>query len=129
MIDQYSKYKDNQDVKIVTCSFFGDNRGYSYLCDFYVEVGETVVAQMRDGEMKFLTVQSVKDSSHIMPNPPFKKYGWLIGVLSQEKILYYKHRDDDIGVKSNAEEIGASAVPKVEPPKDDIDDKMKAIFG
>jgi len=129
MIDQYSKYKGDPNVKIITCSFHGDNRGYSYLTDFDVAAGDTVVARMRDGEMKCLTVQAVKDSSHIMPNPPFKKYAWVCGLVRYGMAEFYMTKDDDIGVKSNAEELGAVAVPKAEPPKDDLEDKMKAIFG
>jgi hypothetical protein len=129
MIDQFQKYKDNKDVKIIACTFHGDNRAYSYLTDFDVEVGDTVVARMKDGEMKCLKVTNVQDSSHIMPNPPFKKYGWVVGGFSQDTILDYAHRDDDIGAIPNSIEKSAVAVPKVEPPKDDTEDRMKAIFG
>ena len=38
-------------------------------------------------------------------------------------------KDDDIGVKSNASELGAVEVPKAAPPKDDLDERMKSIFG
>jgi hypothetical protein len=129
MIDQYSKYKDNKEVKIITCSFYGDNRGYSYLCDFYVNVGDTVVARMKDGEMKCLTVQAVKDSSCIMPNPPFKKYAWVCGIVGYGMPEFYMKKDDDIGMKSNASDLGAVEVPKPAPPKDDLDERMKSIFG
>lgn len=129
MIDQYQKYKDNKDVKIIKCSFHGDNRGYSYLTDLDVDVGDVVIASMKDGEMKCLTVQEVKDSSHIMPNPPFKKYAWVCQLVDPSAVSRYKHIDDDIGVVSHAEQLGAVAIPKLSPPKDDVDDKMKAIFG
>lgn len=129
MIDQYSKYKDNKEVKIITCSFHGDNRGYSYLCDLDVKVGDTVVARMKDGEMKCLTVQAVKDSSHIMPNPPFKKYAWVCQLIDPIAVYKYIGIDDDIGVKSNAADLGAVEVPKPAPPKDDLDERMKSIFG
>ena len=129
MIDQFSKYKGSQEVKIITCSFHGDNRGYSYLCDFDVKTGDTVVARMRDGEMKCLTVQAVKDSSHIMPNPPFKKYAWVCGLVRYGLPEFYATKDDDIGVKSNASELGAVEVPEAAPPKDDLEERMKSIFG
>ena len=129
MIDQFSKYKDNPNVKIIACTFHGDNRAYSYLCDFDVEVGDTVVARMRDGEMKCLTVTKAQDSSHIMPNPPFKKYAWVCGIVQHQRVKHYNHIDDDIGVRSNASELGAFEVPKATPPKDDLDERMKSIFG
>ena len=130
MIDQYQKHKDNPNVKIITCTFHGDNRGYSYLTDFDVEVGDTVVARMRDGEMKCLTVQAVKDSSHIMPNPPFKKYGWVCGIVQYQQVTHYTHIDDDIGTPAPVnKELGAKPVEPKPAPKDDLDDKLKAIFG
>lgn len=129
MIDQYFKYKDNKNVKIIACTFHGDNRAYSYLTDFDVEVGDTVVARMRDGEMKCLKVTNVQDSSHIMPNPPFKKYAWVCGFIRYGMPEFYMTKDDDIGAVPNSIEKSAVAVPKVEPPKDDTEDRMKAIFG
>lgn len=130
MIDQFEKYKNNPNVKIITCGFHGDNRGYSYLCDFDVDVGDTVVARMRDGEMKCLTVQTVKGSSHIMPNPPFKKYAWVCGIVKQFAVNHYASKDDDIGVTSKQEDVGAVEFIKPEVnAAPSVNDRMKDIFG
>ena len=128
MIDQYSKYKDSEKVKIVTCSFIGDNRGYSYLCDQEVQVSDIGVVETRDGP-KCVTVSKVQDSSHIMPSLSFKKYGWLRGVVKADRHYHYQNIDNDIGVKPSAFEHVGVDIPKPEEPKDDLDDVLNNIFG
>lgn len=129
MIDQASKYKGSERVWLVTACFHGDNRGYSYLCDIEdIEVGDIGIARMKDGEMKCLTITAVKSSDEIMPNPPFKKYGWICGVIIQDIVYHYQHIDDDVGVvKSDFESSAIKEESKQQ--RQEVDDIMDSIFG
>lgn len=131
MQSQYEKYKDSSVVKIITACFNGDNRGYSYLCDFPVQVGDTVIASMRGGEMKFLSVASVKEASHIDPKPSFGKYAWVCGHVKKDAVNEYMVKDNDL-VVAKSQPFGGSIPTKEESkgaPKDDVQSKMDSIFG
>ncbi len=130
MLDQFTKYKDNPNIKIAHCSFIGDNRGYDYLTNLDVAVGDYVFVKVPDGYPKVAEVRSIKDRSQIIPNPPFKKYGWVRGVVSLESYNRYNTIDDDIGVKPHSMEAGATTAPAVEKPKEKTSEELlDDLFG
>lgn len=124
MSDQRTKYIDDPSVKLILARFMTDDKGYNYLCDKDVAVGDYVITRVPSGELKPLEVLSVKDASEMLPNPHFKRYAWVCAVIPRMEEEYYHQRDRDIDTKPFDD---VKELPKK--PVDDLDDRLKAIFG
>lgn len=78
MKSQKQKYINRPDILLVTASFLGDNRGYTYLCQAPVKVGDAALAHQGGNEYKTLVIRKVGGVAEMQDNPSWGKYKWLI---------------------------------------------------
>lgn len=79
---QKQKYINRSDIAFVTASFLGDDRGYSYLCQQPVKVGDAGLHHVGGNEYKHVIVRKVGSVAEMQDNPSWGKYKWLIIVPS-----------------------------------------------
>ncbi len=93
MKTQYEKYKDNQNIHLVSARFQGGRQEYLYLFnsnELIPSVGDFGIILSNDNKYVMIEINNVAPASAMQPNPSFGKYGWILGAFPLDKLAEMK---------------------------------------